>query len=68
MMHVNCVVVGDDNDARQRMILTYTTNAVPGEDLPITFDTYSAIIMVGERCIELRIWDTAAPEDYRNCG
>ena len=64
MEPVKCVIVGDGAVGKSCMLLSYTQDSFPVEEVLTVFDNYVTYVMVNGRPISLGLWDTAGQVEY----
>ena len=58
------VIVGDGACGKTCLLIVFSKDQFPEVYVPTVFETYVADIEVGNKTVELALWDTAGQEDY----
>lgn len=58
------VVVGDGASGKTSLLIAYKDGKFSSDYVPTVFENSQVMVPVGERVIELSLWDTAGQEDY----
>jgi len=61
---IKLVVVGDKDSGKTCLLLSYMTNAHPGEYVPTVFNNDEVKLMVDGNPVVLGLWDTSGQKDY----
>ena len=66
IQNIKCLVVGDGEVGKTRLLISYTTNSssVPGEYIPTIFENSSTNIMVDGKLFNLVLWNTSGTEYF----
>ncbi|KAL2838031.1 cell division control protein 42 [Aspergillus pseudoustus] len=62
--NLKCVIVGDSGVGKTSLLVTYTTKAFPGEDVPKLLEFSKADLTAGKQDYTLHLWDTTWEQGY----
>lgn len=63
MQAIKCVIVGDSAVGKTCLLVSYTTKVFPRKYMPISFEDYSAQLMVNGTPVIVRLWELGG-QDY----
>ncbi|KAK4225925.1 prion-inhibition and propagation-domain-containing protein [Podospora fimiseda] len=59
-----CVVVGDQESGKTRLLLAYTKGCTSGPYTPVVFEDCQWECRVDDHAVKMSLWDTSGQEDY----
>ena len=67
MKHIYCVAVGDKESDKTQLLISYRTNALPGQGIPDVYGEYNGWVMLdGFPPVNIVIFDIAPDDNYRS--
>lgn len=65
MKQIKCVLVGDIDCDKTKLLICYSTNSFSEQYISTVFDNYSTNVKVEDQPINLQLWDTSSQEEYK---
>nr|XP_006136442.1 rho-related GTP-binding protein RhoF-like [Pelodiscus sinensis] len=61
---IKAVIVGDGGCGKTSLLMVFAKGDFPKIYVPTVFEKYSASFQVGDKPVQINLWDTAGQEDY----
>eukprot|EP01103_Thecamoeba_quadrilineata_P003278 TRINITY_DN13071_c0_g1_i1.p1 TRINITY_DN13071_c0_g1~~TRINITY_DN13071_c0_g1_i1.p1 ORF type:complete len:220 (-),score=29.53 TRINITY_DN13071_c0_g1_i1:249-908(-) len=65
LVHIlKCVLIGDSEVGKTSLLISYTENRFPEENVPTVYDNITTAIDLNGKYLNLSLWDTVGQDEY----